>query len=302
MLLLLFTSSMFLQTPLLLSSEVDTVKQKFQDKFDGIVEAEKIRFLEHYNLSLADLSNQELVSEFKTRYDDHCKKELEDYESSAPSNPQELAIIQKVADQVFKESNLDSVKVIHNNEWEDIGVFQRYETRDCYIILNCTRHFNNVERLADLIRHECSHIVYQDNFQQQLMQHLVWLHSGYTYKETQERIHPFCRASEMRADVYALLNSSDHGSSLIEFLKQHSSNDDILTYPKPCERIAVLEEIRDDLCLFSLEGVYEFFYLNNFYLNKKNELLLLEVQNVHIATEAGESITQAALREIEIFS
>lgn len=249
----LFAITLLLSVSQLWASETQLtdLKNALMTMADSSVEAEKNQFLTSYGLNASHLNNQDAIDDIKSSHDHMVDEELiNNYQSETDQiDNNETELVQKTANTIFKECNAD-VKIINNSTFalHQIGVFQHNKTKVCYVELNVAEHVKNLEQLAEILRHESSHIIYQDNFNKELLQCIAWTNSNDDVEVVEEKIYPFCRSFELRADVYAAVNSTDNGGQLIAFLKTSPKEDDsVLTHPKNEQRIAFLEKVKSEL-------------------------------------------------------
>ena len=230
----------------MISSPLTALKSSLMTEYNAQVSAQKVSFLKQYGLTEQDIDQFSDREQFKASHDEMVKKAREQYTiPEAAAKRQALQKVQDVAQHVFAECGLDKVEILHahDSELSGICVMQLYVTGMVYIQLNAVLHATSLDVLADLLRHEASHIVYKDNLLKDIMGCIAWCHSQESPEQIQEKLYPFCRSFEVRADVYAALHSPGYAKLLMIFLKQLPV-DGPATHPKPAERITLLEHIQ----------------------------------------------------------
>lgn len=243
--------------------ELEIVKEKWINWADSCVASERDEFLKNYGLDSSCLNNQERIELFKAHSDQKIKRESDSIGAQKISffkmiasrlknlifsSPESSKPIKKIAAEVFKKYN--NIEILNNSEFElgDVGVFRHYKNNICYIVLNCEKHLKNIPQLKEILLHEYSHIIYEDNINEEIIQYAAWSNSNVEREEIEKQTLSYHRAIETRADVYAAINSSDHGKYLIDFAKAFfPETSEILTHPKKSDRIALLEKIKLEL-------------------------------------------------------
>jgi len=223
-----------------LPNKVDLVKKKWMEKADSYVESEKIKFLSLYGLTLDHLNNQEAIEGIKSSHDQMVSESIANLDKSQLVDPLN-EIIQNIATKIVRKYE---VKTVNENKFEidEIGVTKTYTTNVCYISLNVSKWVENLQQIEAILHHEYCHIVYEDNFNTELLRCIAWVHSNDEHEEVKEKSYPFCKAKEIRADIYAAVNSLDHGKTYIAALKLLSQNNNISS-----ERLEWLEQIKCEL-------------------------------------------------------
>lgn len=223
------------------------VKSKWLGLANSRVECEKTRFLDLYGLTLCNLNNQEVSEQLRSTHDQMVQEKINFRKRLC--NQKDLEMVQKIANKVFIGPCCNCVEVIDDSTFElgEIGVVHFYATKSCYVRLNVTLHVKNLHQLESIFLHEYSHVLYEDNFNKELMQCIAWVNSQDKHEEVACKSYPFCRSFETRADVFSVINSSDHGEQFITFLKGLSEDSENFTHPKLSERINLLEQIKSEL-------------------------------------------------------
>lgn len=228
------------------------IKEKWISWSNSLVAEERDRFLDAYGLDSSCLSNVDLLGLFKSNSD----HKVEALIASMYSKPKDATseVIEKIATEVFKGHG--SIKILHDPEFEldDVCVFRHYESGVCYITLNCEKHLNNLEELRDILSHEYSHVIHEDNIGKEFMQYMAWANSKVERTEIEKQSLPYSKAFETRADVFAAISSPSHGQHLINFLRRTSNKGTVPTHPEVVDRIALLEKIKLELNLAATEA------------------------------------------------
>lgn len=241
--------AIFISTSLICSStsEFERVQKKWENWANLCVEKTKTEVLNFYRVNickLTELSNdQAFVKQLKSSHDHLVRNELASSNSNTSENMQK---IYELALSIFKGHK---IKIINDTTLPSngLGVMQVYEENMCYICLNAHYHIDNLDRLDELLRHEHSHIYYEDNFHRELLEALMWTNSNDSFEQTSQNCAAFGRACELRADIHAAITSPSHGKQLIAFLKIEPETADLVTHPRNQVRIELLEKIRLEL-------------------------------------------------------
>jgi len=224
--------------------KLDEVKEKWIKWADSAVLAERDAFLKRYGLDGSNLRfDDKLVEMIRSSIDQGVF--LED---ALINSSEEITLgpVKTVAAEVFKKCD---VRVMHNPDLEvqQVGVAKHYDSNMCYVVLNCEKHLGNLSQLQEVLRHEYSHVLNDDNLNEGLIQYAAWANSTVEREKVEEQTLPYHRAFETRADVYAAVNSPHHGKHLIDFFGATSKGSQVITHPADSERIALLEKIKLEL-------------------------------------------------------
>ena len=246
--------------------ELNVVKEKWIKWADSMVTSERDMFLKNYGLDSSCLNNNEIIELFKSNSDKKAKQEVDSSQKNrfykivgkiknllfSPSEDLKISeenskAVKQIATEILKKYN--NIEILNNPKFEigDVGVFRHYKNNICYIILNCDMHLKNISQLKEILLHEYSHIIYEDNINEEIIQYAAWSNSNAEREEIEKQTLSYHRAFEARADVYAAINSPDHGKYLIDFTKTLPENSEIFTHPKKSDRIALLEKIKFEL-------------------------------------------------------
>jgi len=227
----------------------NAVKKKWFDWANARVENEKNKFLEVYGLNVHHLNDQETITVLKLTHDQMVEKAVDHYTLRTDSiDNKDIEVVQKIANKVFVGPVPRYVQVFNDSRftYDQVGVSHHYATNRCYVMLNSALHIKYVARLEEILRHEYSHVINQDDFNKELIRCAAWVNSQDTHEKVERNSHPVCQAFETRADVYAAIHSPDHGKHLIDVFKTFAPHEGDLTHPIPCERIALLEQIKTE--------------------------------------------------------
>lgn len=257
------------------------VKEKWMKWANQQVAEEKIKFLQLYGLTIDAIENmpQEDVMTLKAYSDKEIENTVRCYEMGISPDgilrriikydvcniiaglrwmgligktqenisQEQKDYIQKMVDKVFKKADFNAVKVVHNSSVGDnVGVVLHHQSQTCYVVLDVSKHQKN-SALEDILWHEFAHIIYQDNFQKDLIAYTVWAHSQDERDQIEEKIASLSRACEIRADVFAVINSSDYGRKFISYLKTLPEDETITTHPQGHACTDILEQIQSEL-------------------------------------------------------
>ncbi len=236
----------------LFSADVDqnanAIKMKWMDWAHENVAREKETFLKKYGVDQKELDDAKLHADLKLSHDRLVQDMVALYDQiHGTSTSNSTAVILGTAKTIFPTDV--KIRILSHDDFllQQVSVCRNYATKECFINLNSEQHVKNIPQLKEILRHELSHIIYEDNFHRELVQCLVWTHSQESYEEIEEASYLLRRAHEIRADVYATLHSCDHGKYLIDF---YATDETTSAYhPTPAERIAILKKIRQDLAL-----------------------------------------------------
>jgi hypothetical protein len=226
---------------------VEQIKQKWMDWANARVEAERDLFFKKYGLDDSYLPDSETIEFFKSSHD----KQLEEQDLILAACEDEascVAPVKEIAAKIFEKC--DKIHVLDQQGFDhnQVAVLKKHKDNSCYVALNCEKHLKDVEQLKEILRHEYSHILHEDNFNYDLIQYGAWSKSNADRSTIEEQFLPYHRAFETRADVYAAITSPSYGAHLITFLKNSPYYDEeTLTHPKDSDRIALLEKIKSEL-------------------------------------------------------
>lgn len=235
------------------------VKAKWMQWANARVEEEKAKFLDLYNLNVRHLDYEKAIISVRSNLDRITLEGIEHYKrehwwnkflfwKKTNAYKKDTESIQGIADKVFAKPQCDRVEVINVSDFERerIEVSFHYANRESYVLLNCQLHKENLSEIEAILRHEYCHIVYEDAFNLELIQCAAWCNSDAEHETIENQSRPIGHACETRADVYALIHSSDNGKS---YINAFNGTDGIydLNHPAPKERVALLEQIEAEL-------------------------------------------------------
>ena len=232
----------------LANEKLSAIEQKWMNWANARVEEEKDTFLSLYNLNRSHLNNQEAIMGIRSSLDQMIEDMINAYDTEEKSAIKtEVETIQKIANAIFIGPQCACVKILSDDTFEygDVATMQHYSQKECYVVLNASKHSDNMAELEAILRHEYSHIVHEDNFHHEMLRCAAWVNSQDAHEEVAEKSASFHQAYEIRADVYAVMNSADHGNGLIASLKKIAEEEE-QTHPETNERIALLEKIKSE--------------------------------------------------------
>lgn len=212
-------------------SKLEIAKQTWLAKADYMVEAERDKLLAAHGLTSNNLISQPLVIEiykfilgFITAIGVGVAKHTKSITNTFVETEITLVEIQQLANEIFVGPICKHVEILNSNICE-AAICEDYRFSTCYLMLNQSFFIMNLFSLSHLravLQHEYAHILYEDNFKTLLLKLTIWFYSKQSIlKQSLETdLYPLRRACETRADIYAAVNSPDHGLKLMEFLEK----------------------------------------------------------------------------------
>lgn len=210
------------------------------------VEKEKKMFLKHFGLKSSNLyKDAGFIKSLMDTHDELVVKEIKEHALSNNVDKQILSDVEGVAQKVFN-GFCKEVKIFNDSSFSlsDVGVMQYYSRDVCYVTLNVIMHSKDLKTLEEILRHELSHIVFQDNLNAELIQAYAWINSNVSREEIAERSYAFHRAYERRADVYTLVTSDYNAQYFIDFLKELKPFEEVTTHDQAQDRVIILENLK----------------------------------------------------------
>ena len=230
------------------SRELTAVKSKWMHWAHELVKTERRKILSFYKVASADLRNEKVLAMLRASHDVYIERALTNPTMQEAIGVEGGKTVQDMVEALFVGSMCACVKVFHERSFNygQVAVAQHYQKNISYIGLNIPLYCEQLKSLSELFLHEYCHVKFDDNFQKELLQNIAMANSHDDISDVAQQCAPFCRAFEVRADVYVAVNSPYNGRHLTEFLKS-LPDETIITHPKLSERVTLLEAIRSEL-------------------------------------------------------
>ncbi len=227
------------------------VKNKWERLANAYVAEEERRFLSIYGLTSRDINNQDIINELRSIHDQRVQEVIDWYASHIINSidTKDRDAVHAIVNKVFSGVLSVKVRVFDDSSFasDDVSVLYHHATNTCALVLNISLLVRSIKLLEEILYHERSHIIHQDNFNKILSWYMARTRSSYTTAAIIGQSYAYWRSFETRADVYAVISSHDHGKHLIDFLKTLPDKGGCLTHPCISDRIALLQQIKQEL-------------------------------------------------------